>query len=111
MQDAVSLEEFDALDGKQLPGEAQQTAYIRLQHQAGRLRGYVEADGSWNRFYDQANVLPAKDRWLQNLGVDWHADKWTVRAAVSNVSNRNVEDFNGLPRPGRAYSLTFSTQF
>ncbi|MBX2835962.1 MAG: TonB-dependent receptor [Gammaproteobacteria bacterium] len=110
VQDAKSLLEFDAFDGKQLPGEAQQSAYFRLQRTQHNTRVFIETDGAWNRFYDQANVLPAKDRWVQNLGVDWHRGRWTISGALTNLTDQNVEDFNGLPRPGRSFSLSITTE-
>ncbi len=109
-QDARSLQAFDAFNKKQLPGEAKHTAYFRLQHSHKRLRAFIETDGAWDRFYDQANVLPAKNRWLQNLGVDWQRGRWTFAGALTNISDQNVEDFNGLPRPGRSFSFTITTR-
>lgn len=109
-QDAMSLQAFDAFNKKQLPGEAKHTAYFRLQHSHKGLRAFVEADGSWDRFYDQANVLPAKNSWLQNLGVDWQHGRWTLAGALTNISDQNIEDFNGLPRPGRSFSFTITTR-
>lgn len=109
-QDARSLQAFDAFDGKQLPGEAKHSAYLRLQHTHKNIRAFVETDGAWDRFYDQANVLPAKDRWLQNFGVEWERGRWTLSGAVSNITDQNVEDFNGLPRPGRAFTFSITTR-
>ena len=109
-QDARSLQAFNAFDGKQLPGEAKHAAYLRLQHSHKKWRTFIEADGAWDRFYDQANVLPAKNRWLQNIGADWEHGRWTVSGAISNITDQAVEDFNGLPRPGRAYSISVTTR-
>lgn len=110
VQNAEALREFDAFDGKQLPGEASQSAYLRLTRSTDRLRLYAESDGTWNRFYDQANVLPAKDRWLQNVGAEWALGAWSVRGAINNIGDKNFEDFNGLPRPGRSFTVSLSTQ-
>jgi len=109
LQDAQSLQSFQAFNGRQLPGEAQQATYFRLQHSSRFLKLFLEAEGSWNRFYDQANVLPATDTWLQNIGVDWRYANWSVRGVVNNLGDQNVEDFNGFPRPGRSFSLAVST--
>ena len=110
-QDAQSLQAFAAFDGKQLPGEARHSAYLRLQHTHKKLRTFIEADGAWDRFYDQANVLPAEDRWLQNIGAEWESGSWTLSSAVTNITDQTVEDFNGLPRPGRTYSFSITTRF
>lgn len=110
LQDARALRDFDAFDEKQLPGEAQQALYLQLNHETEKLRLFLEADGTRNRFYDQANVLPAKNRWLQNLGAEWRAGNWSLRGTINNLTDRNIEDFNGLPRPGRSLSVSISTQ-
>ena len=110
LQDARALRDFDALDEKQLPGEAQQAFYFQLSHQADDLRLFLEGDGTWNRFYDQANVLPARNRWIQNVGAEWKSGKWSLQGTLNNLTDRNIEDFNGLPRPGRSFSVSISTQ-
>ena len=110
LQDARALRDFDAFDERQLPGEAQQALYLQLNYKADQLRLFIEGDGTWNRFYDQANVLPAQDRWLQNVGAEWQAGSWSLRGTMNNLTDRNIEDFNGLPRPGRSVSISFSTQ-
>jgi len=109
LQDAQALQRFNAFNGKQLPGEAQQAAYFRLQRTTKDLRLYLEADGSWNRFYDQANVLAAKDRWIQNMGAEWTAGAWSLSGSINNIGNSNYEDFNGLPRPGRSFTVSLTT--
>jgi len=111
LQDAQSLQRFQAFDGRQLPGEARQATYFRLQHSSRFIKLFVEAEGLRNRFYDQANVLPATDSWLQNIGFDWRYANWSVRGVVNNLGDQNVEDFNGFPRPGRSFSLAVSTNF
>lgn len=110
VQSAKGISDFKPFDGKQLPGEAQHAGYVRLQYSDKNFRAYVESDGAWNRFYDQANVLPAKDRWVQNIGVDWTRGRWTLNGALTNITDQNVEDFNGFPRPGQAFTLSLSTR-
>ena len=109
LQDARSVEDFDAFDGQQLPGEAQYAAYFKLQYKHKAWRAFAEANGSWNRFFDQANVLPADDQWLQNIGIDWQYSGVTVSATINNLADRNFEDFFGFPRTGRSFTLSLST--
>jgi len=109
LQDARSIQEFNAFNGSQLPGEAQQTGYLRLQHKSAKARFFLETSASRERFYDLANVLAAEDYVLHNFGVDWRLGRWNLAGAVNNLSDQNVEDLNGLPRPGRSVTLSFST--
>lgn len=108
-QDARALRNFDAFDGRQLPGEAQLVTSLRLQYKTPAIRVFAEANGSRDRFYDQANVLPAEDFFIQNVGVDWSYGNWSLAATLNNITDQNVEDFNGLPRPGRSFTFSLKT--
>ena len=109
LQDAKSVQDFAAFNGSQLPGEAQQTGYLRLQHKTPRARFFLETSASRERFFDLANVLAAENYVLHNVGVDWRIGRWSLASAINNITDRNVEDLNGLPRPGRSITLSFST--
>jgi len=109
LQDARSERLFVAFTGSQLPGEAQQTGYLRLQQKTAKGRFFFETSASRDRFYDLANLLAAEDYVLHNIGVDWRIGRWMLAGAVNNLSDQNVEDFNGLPLPGRSVTLSFST--
>jgi iron complex outermembrane receptor protein len=108
VQDARSINKAESLDGKQLPGEARLTTYARLQYYSNPWRIWFDTDSSHERYYDQANLLAAGDQWLQNAGLEWHGQRWLASASVNNLGNRNVEDFNGFPRPGRAFQFTLT---
>ncbi len=108
-QDAQALRNFNAINGSQLPGEAQLSTFLRAQYKTPALTLFIEANGSRDRFYDQANVLPAEDFFLQNVGIDWHHGRWSFAATLNNLTDRNVEDFNGLPRPGRSFTFSLKT--
>jgi len=108
VQDSSGASDFRPFDGKEIPGEAKQTAYVRLQHTHKNFRTFIETDGAWNRFYDRSNSLPAEDSLIQNVGVDWKRGRWSLNTALTNITDQNVEDFNGFPRPGRAFSLSLS---
>jgi iron complex outermembrane receptor protein len=108
VQDARSINKAESLDGKQLPGEARLTTYARLQYHINPWRIWFDTNSSHERYYDQANLLAAGDQWLQNAGLEWHGQRWLASATVNNLGNRNVEDFNGFPRPGRAFQFTLT---
>ena len=108
-QDARTVSDVSRLDGRQVPGEAREAIHARVRFSPHRRWNlWVEADGRDRRFYDTANVLPADDGWLANAGLDWTGRRLKAAFAVHNLGDRNVEDYNGFPRPGRAFSLNLS---
>ena len=46
---------------------------------------------------------------MTNVGVERRLGDWRVDVAVDNLGDENVEDFNGFPRPGRAFSVHVTT--
>ncbi len=110
-QDARNIDDSPALNNKLLPGEAAWSGYARVAYRQAKYRLWAETEFKTDRFYDQANLLPAKDSHLQNIGMDWYWKNTQTSFAINNVGNDLVEDFNGFPRPGRAFFLTTSFSF
>jgi len=108
-QDAENISSDAVLNGKQLPGEAQwqwqATARFRPRDN-WQLR--VASSTTRKRFYDQPNSRPARDSTVLDIGVDYTRGRLKTAFAINNLGDDNVEDFNGFPRPGRAFSLNFS---
>ena len=109
-QDARTLSDNPVLDGRQIPGEARLQWHAALRWRpTRRWRLRLEVDASRERFYDSANILPARDATVTRLGVEHRRGDWRVDVAIDNLGDDNVEDFNGFPRPGRAFSLHVTT--
>jgi len=100
-----------ALNKKQLPGEPAFAVHASLQYKRANRRLWVEANGKSDFFYDQANLLPGKEHWLFNAGADWQWQATKFSITVNNIGNDNVQDFNGFPRPGRAFYFSMSHKF
>jgi len=100
VQEAKNLSNNQAIDNRTLPGEADVSGFARVVYRQPRYRLWVEAEAKTNRFYDEANLLPAKDTFLQNIGLDWYWRNAQTSLAINNIGNDVVEDFNGFPRPG-----------
>jgi len=108
LQDARSIENTSSINGKQLPGEARTAAYAHLQYRRSNFLTWLEIDANRDRYYDQGNLLPARNHWLQNIGVGWNRRNWQANFAINNLGNHVVEDFNGFPRPGRAFQFALT---
>ena len=109
LQDAALVSDNARLDGRQVPGEARRVFHARLRWAPHRRwRVWVEGDGREERYYDQTNARRADDVWLANAGIDWTQGRLAAGFTVHNLGDRNVEDYNGFPRPGRALSLNLT---
>jgi len=64
-----------------------------------------------DRFFDSGNFLRAEDETSFNLGAVWQRGNWRADLTLNNVSDENIEDFNGFPRPGRAFTLGAAYRF
>lgn len=111
VQDAINLNSNRDTNNKQLPGEASISAHIRLEFKHGQWMSWLEGDLKRDRFYDTANQLAANDASTINAGVRWSNRHWQVELALNNLTDQNIEDFNGFPRPGRAAFLSLRRQF
>ncbi|MEE9319863.1 MAG: TonB-dependent receptor [Granulosicoccus sp.] len=110
-QHARSTNEASGFYGKQLPGEAQLSAFARLDYKASHWQAWLETEFEQGRYYDRANLLEAVDNTVHNLGIDWRNQQWRAGISVQNLTDDNIEDFNGYPRPGRSLFFSLSTHF
>lgn len=112
LQDPENRSGITAFQGKLLPGREETAAFARVTAPLGSNSTLaLEADYRGKRYYDTANLLPADARTLVNL--QWRqtlSPRWRVGFEVSNLTDEQVEDYNGYPRPGRLWmaSLTYT---
>jgi len=105
-QTPKSVDRLSGFYDKFLPGESQLAWFTRVQYSPSLWTFWYEADVQQKRFYDRANVLPAADYTQHSIGLGWLGSEWNTTMSVKNLSDTNVEDFNGFPKPGRHWSLT-----
>ena len=107
IQDPENLSNISGFTGRQLPGESATDGTLALGWKNNRWEVGYEFKFSSTRFFDSPNLLPATDQRLHNirLGRDW-AD-WRLDLTLNNLTDKNYEDFNGYPRPGRAGFISF----
>jgi len=108
-QDAENRNRFPAFRGKQLPGQAASTLSVHLAYPLRRATVYYDFSGRYDRYYDTANLLPAEDQAVHDLGIDWPLGPLRAAVEISNITDAVYEDFNGFSKPGRAFhfSLTY----
>jgi len=111
-QNAINLSKISSFTNKQLPGQSALTSLVRLNFQYNeRWKFWSEMSVNNQRYYDRGNILPAADSTAINVGALWKKQSLSSRVTLSNLTNQNVEDFNGFPRPGRAIHLGLSKAF
>lgn len=111
VQDAINQSDIAAFYNKQLPNQSAVTAYTRANFTlSNRWQIWGEATLSQSRYYDLGNFLPARDTTLVNSGLQWRHQRWQSAFTINNITNENVEDFNGFPKPGRSLNLSLTYQ-
>ncbi|MFK7892209.1 MAG: hypothetical protein AB8B63_15435, partial [Granulosicoccus sp.] len=93
---------------KKLPAEARQNGYLRLQYKPSSIAYWYDVQINRQRFYDSPNILPAKNTAVYTMGLNSEIGNWQISAQLQNLGNENIEDFRGLPKPGRVWSMAVS---
>ncbi len=110
-QDPENRSDIAAFDGKRLPGRYSRKVFLRVEQLVSRFKLYYEFDHESGVFYDAANLLSARDVNKHNLGVNAELGSWRFGFEARNLSDKNFEDFNGFPTPGRAFFGTAIYRF
>lgn len=109
VQDAVNQSDIAAFYNKQLPNQSAVAAYTRANFTlSDRWQIWGEVTSSQSRYYDLGNFLPATDATLVNSGLRWQHQRWQSAFTINNITDENVEDFNGFPKPGRSLNLSLT---
>lgn len=110
-QSARSRDPQAGFRDRKLPGEATLAWFSRLQYRYHTATFWHELTILRDRFYDRANILPAEDSDEHAVGIDWHHAHWQASLGIHNLGDRNIEDFNGFPKPGRTGFLSITRTF
>jgi iron complex outermembrane receptor protein len=108
LQDPLNRSQVAAFYGKRLPGRASESGYLRLDYRRSGLNLFYELDAEAGIYYDSANLLPAEDRLLHNLGASYPLGDFLLSVELHNASDEQYEDFNGFPKPGRSLFASLS---
>lgn len=101
-----NLSELKAFYGKRLPGVWENSVLGRIEAKYRQVKVYGEYQVLSGLFYDSANLLPAKNQDLINVGMSLLLEPFTLRFDVENIKNINYQDFNGFPTPGISCSAS-----
>ncbi len=110
-QEAINHGDVKAFEGKELPGRFNQSYFCRLEFLWEGLKVYGEYQAQKGMYYDTANLLPAEDKNVFNVGLSYKLWGATVDFEVRNVGDDQYEDFNGYPSAGRSFWLSLSYDY
>lgn len=101
-----------AFTNKHLPGRAEQSLFSSIDWPIGDWTLRYELDVRHKLFYDTANLLKAKDRQLHNLRLSRaFTPQLNAVFELNNATDQQYEDYNGYPKPGRAFYITVNYSF
>jgi outer membrane cobalamin receptor len=113
-QDAKNESDNGAFYGKQLPGLFKHSFLGRLEARYAGFTLFGEYLVETDKYYDAANLLPAADKKELNAGISWAKGPWVLQLEGKNIADKQYEDFNGYPLPGRSIyasvKYTFETK-
>lgn len=109
--DSENLSDRAALHGKQLPGLAELDAYFRVTKNITNAAFWLESKALSGKYYDTVNRLPADDVVAHNVGTSWQRGQWLSQAALKNITDERVQDYNGFDKPGRSLQLSLQYRF
>ena len=110
-QEATNHGDVKSANGKDLPGRWNQSYFCRLEFLYQGLKLFGEYQAQQGMFYDTANLLPAEDKNIFNLGLAYTWRGVTFNAEVRNAGDDSFEDFNGYPSAGRSYWASVSYRY
>ena len=94
-----------------MPGRFNQSYFCRLEFNWEGLKLFGEYQAQKGMYYDTANLLPAEDKNVFNVGVSYNLAGATFDFEVRNVGDDSYEDFNGYPSAGRSFWLPLSYRY
>jgi len=108
IQESQNFSPNPALNKLELPGEARLSSHAKLQYNTGKTRLWFESNQKSDFYYDQTNKRASKAYLLHNAGLEYQWQHFSIGLTANNISNNNIQDFNGFPRPGRSYYFSIN---
>jgi len=112
LQDPKNLSSISVYNEKQLPGRYKRIYFFRFETSIkDKFKFYIERLIQKEMYYDTVNLLPAKDKDQVNMGISVKYKKLKFSLDIKNVFDKQFEDFNGYPLPGRSIFVAFQYIF
>lgn len=111
LQDSKNLSDSRDQNGKQLAGLYRQSHNLSLTHVTGPFTNTLHFQHESGAYYDNSESLAVKDRNLLGWTGKWTHNDFALELNLENLTDEQVEDFNGFPAPGRSTFATLSQVF
>ena len=105
-QDPVNKSDISAFNGKHLPGRYEWATSGKCEFHYRGFKIYGEYLYEAGTFYDTANLVEAPEKKEMNAGASYMFKSFSIELEGKNLRDKEYEDFNRYPLPGRAYYLT-----
>ncbi len=107
-QHTEDLSDVRATHGKQLPGRFDTQLNARIEHSWHQIVFYYAYRFEDGEYYDSPNLLKAPTMRRQDAGIRGaiHKVGWSLQAL--NLTDSNIEQYNGFPTPGRRILLSLN---
>lgn len=103
----ITSSQFSTDIGKQIPGIYEKTYQTKLSYTYRAFKMSYELLAQDQMFYDKTNLIQAANKNLHHLALHYKWKKLLLFFDIKNLTDEQVEDYNGWPLPGRTYLLSF----
>jgi len=110
-QKPVNHNNREETNGNILAGRCQHSFFSKFSVNFKYLKIYAEYMFESGMYYDSTNIRPAAIKHELNSGAEINAFACKIMFDVKNILNKNYEDFNSYPVPGRSYYLSVSYEY
>jgi len=111
LQQPVNRSRVSAFNGRKLPGIYQKSYLRRIEGRYRGLKAYFEYLVEKGMYYDAPNLREAPDKKEANAGISWLNAPFLFTLEGKNLGDKQYEDFNGYPMPGRSFYFTVKYTF
>lgn len=110
-QDSENKSMIGAFAGKQLPGRFRDSWLGRVEAKYAGFKLFGEYVYEKGLYYDTANLVEAETKKEFNAGLSYLFRSCLFSLEGKNLTDKQYEDFNGYPLPGRAFYFTVKYDF
>jgi len=93
------------------PGKSTFMQTLKLQYVAKNKMAYIEGQWEKGMYFDLANVQPAPQKKLANIGVSTKFNEIKITLEGKNIFNHLYQNYFYQPAPGRSFITSISYQF
>jgi len=111
LQHTKNLSDDSVNNGKQLPHCPEHSFTGRIETRFKSVKIFFEHIIVDGMYFDDSELLKAPVKELSNAGLLWRYDLFQMNFDITNIEDKQFEEFYRYPRPGRSIALTVKYSF